>query len=102
MVSLLEGACSRECCILCFNVLAKGTDRNLVNGKNKIIDDLNDLPFVVHNLSDYICKKCLMLVKKRLDLKDRLKDRLSLDSIVSGEMRTNQRFHEAKALSRRR
>ena len=67
MASCVEGACSRESCILCFNVLAKGTDRNLVNGKNKI-------SFVVHNLSKYICKKCLTLAKKQSGLKDKLKD----------------------------
>ena len=69
-----EGACSKDCCILCFNVLVKGTDRNLVNGKNKVVDDLNDLPFVVHNLTEYICKQCLTLVKKRASLKEKLKD----------------------------
>ena len=67
MVLCVEGACFNECCILCFN-------RNLVNGKNKIKDDLNDLPFIVSNLSEYICKKCLTLVKKRMGLKEKLKD----------------------------
>ena len=61
---LHEGKFSKDCCISCFNVLVKGTDRNLVNGKNKVVDDLNDLTLV----------KCLTLVKKRASLKEKLKD----------------------------
>ena len=68
-----QGAPSKECCILCFNSLGKDTDRNLVNGKNKVVEDLKDLPFVVHNLSEYICKRCITLVKKRTGLKEKLK-----------------------------
>ena len=67
---------------MCF----KGTDRKSVNGKNRIIDGFNDFPFVVHNLSEYICKKCLTLVNlKRTVLnagREVKRHRLSLDSIV--------------------
>ena len=68
-----EGASSKECYILCFNSLGKGTDRNPVNGKNKVVEDLKDLPLVVHNLMEYICKRCLTLIKKRTSLKEKLK-----------------------------
>lgn len=71
---------------MCFNVLIKDVDWNLVDGR--IIDDLNDLPSVLHNLSDYICKKYLTLVEKLTDLKATEVKRhiLSLDCIVSGEI----------------
>ena len=44
---------SIKSCILCFGPLLKGTDLNLVNGKSKIIAELEDLPFVVHDSSPY-------------------------------------------------
>ena len=45
-------------------------DCNLVNGKSKIIVELEDLPFVVHDCSPYICKKCLGAIKKRENFKN--------------------------------
>ena len=64
---------STKSCILCFGPLLKGTDLNLVNGKSKIIVELEDLPFVVHDCSPYICKKCVGTIKKRSNLKKNLK-----------------------------
>lgn len=63
---------SASICILCFQLLLKATDRNLVDGKCKVKDELDDLPFVVHRSSSYICKKCLALIKKRKNLKENL------------------------------
>ena len=67
---------STKTCILCFGLLLKGTDYNLVNGKSKIIVELEylpTLPLVVHDCSPYICKKCLGAIKKRSNLKKNLK-----------------------------
>ena len=64
---------STKTCILCFGPVLKGTDCNLVNGKSKIIVELQDLPFVGHDCSPYICKKCLGVIKKRSNLKKNLK-----------------------------
>ena len=64
---------STKTCILCFGPLLKGTDSNLVNGKSKIIVEVEDLPFVVHDCSPYICKKCLGARKKCSNLKKNLK-----------------------------
>ena len=44
-----------------------------MHGKSKIIVELEDLPFVVHDCSPYICKKCLGALKKRYNLKKNLK-----------------------------
>ena len=63
---------SVKSCILCFGPLLKGTDLNLVNGKSKIIAELDDLPFVVHDSSPCICKKYLAAMKKRSNLKRNL------------------------------
>ena len=63
---------SIKSCIPCFGPLLKGTDLNLVNGKSKIIAELEDLPFVVHDSFRYICKKCLAAMKKRSNLRKNL------------------------------
>ena len=63
---------SIKSCILCFGPLLKGTDLDLVNRKSKIIAELEDLPFVVHDSSPYICKRCLAATKKRSNLKKNL------------------------------
>ena len=64
-------------CILCFMVLEKLNERNLVDGKAefKVVSELEDLPFVVRReTSKYICKKCLNTFKKRQSLKQKLKE----------------------------
>ncbi len=60
-------------CVLCFEPLLKATDLNLVDGKTKVKADLEDLPFVVHPSSPYICKGCLRVVKKRKGFKENLR-----------------------------
>ncbi len=61
-------------CILCREKLAKPTDRNFVDGKSKVREELYDLPFFVERTSLYICKRCLTAVKKRKALKEKLKE----------------------------
>ena len=63
-------------CILCCTVLTKGNDRNLVKGKGEIspITEINDLDFVVHNTSSYICRSCLRLLQQRRNLKKKIGD----------------------------
>ena len=68
---------SIKSCILCFDPLLNGTDLNLVNGKSKIIAELEDLPFVVHDLLPYICKKCLAAIKKHVNVKREIQSKLN-------------------------
>lgn len=60
-------------CILCFKLIcSNSSDRNYVRGKSNIQVELEDLTFVVTESSDYICQKCVSLVKKRRTLKNKL------------------------------
>ena len=63
---------SASICILCFEPLLKATDHNLIDGKTKVNAELEDLPFVVHRSSPYICKRCLAVMKKRKNMKENL------------------------------
>ena len=83
-----EGACSKDCCILCFNVLVKNTDRNLVNGKNKVVDNLNDLPFCCAQFVGIFLQAMSEAVYE-VSQPERKIERygLSLDIILSREMR---------------
>ena len=68
--------------ILCLENLEKPNDRNYVDGKNNVRNELDDLPFVVSNASKYICKKCLIisLLRKRRNWKDKI---LEMDDDLS-------------------
>ena len=59
-------------CILCLENLEKPNDRNYVDGKTNVRNEPDDLPFVVSNASKYICKKCLSLLRKRRNWKDKI------------------------------
>ena len=60
-------------CILCFKLICSNSDdRNYVRGKSNIQVEIEDLTFVVTESSDYICQKCVSLVKKRRTLKNKL------------------------------
>lgn len=69
---LMAAISSIEICTVCSNQLKKPQDRNLIEGKTRIIEDLKTLPFEVHVISEYICRSCLALVKKRKTLKEQL------------------------------
>lgn len=72
MAGVLASNMCTDICVLCFEALSKTTDRNLIDGKSKVNVELDDLPFVVHRSSPYICKQCLTVVKKRKSLKEKL------------------------------
>lgn len=65
---------SKDHCILCFKILLSASDRNYTRGKSCVEEELNDLSFVVVNTSEYICKSCLGVVRKRKTLKSKLVD----------------------------
>ena len=73
-LNLMAAATEIDVCTVCLNELGKPQDRNLIVGKTRIIDDLNNLPLKVHLTSDYICRSCLALVKKHKNLKQQLWD----------------------------
>ncbi len=62
-LEILQHGVARERSILfcVYNVSVKDTV--------KIKADLNDLSFVVHNLLEYVCRKCLTVVKKQTGVK---------------------------------
>ena len=72
-------------CILCLENLEKPNDRNYVDGKTNVRNELDDLPFVVFNASKYVCKKCLSLLRKRRSWKDKI---LEMDDDLSVSYRT--------------
>ena len=60
-------------CILCFKIINRNSsDRNYVHGKSNIHVELEDLTFVVTESSDYICQKCIGVVKKGRTLQNKL------------------------------
>ena len=66
-------------CILCFKEIIKDYERFLVQSKKKNTvfaanKALASLDFVVYTLSEYICRQCSALLKKRENLKQNLKD----------------------------
>ena len=73
----LNPVTSELICILCFESLVRPCDRNFVDGRGafKVLDELNDLPFVVRIDFKYICKHCLGMLKKRNALKKSVEQR---------------------------
>ncbi len=61
-----------DVCVLCFELLSKPTDRNFIDGNNKVYEELDDLPFVVKHTSLYIRKRCLTVIKKQRWLKNKV------------------------------
>ncbi len=63
-------------CILCFKEITKDYERFLVNSKKKTIFDVNialaNLDFQVYTLSEYICRQCHGVLKKRQNLQQSL------------------------------
>ncbi len=64
--------CDLDLCCLCLEDLLKPTDRNYVHGKSNAILEIEKLPLRVNLRSVYICKKCLVTLKKRRDLLEKL------------------------------
>lgn len=65
-------AANSDGCVLCGKEIIKPTDRNLVSGKSNARKEIENLPFDVLLLSDYICKSCLAKLRKRNALKEKL------------------------------
>ena len=61
-----------EWCTLCFKQITLSSDRNYVYGKSGAEVELEDLLFVVTKSSQYICKCCLGLLRKRRGIKNKL------------------------------
>ena len=63
-------------CILCFKEITKDYERFLVNSRKKTIFDVNialaNLYFHVYTLSEYICRQCHGVLKKRQNLQQNL------------------------------
>ena len=62
-------------CIFCQTCLEKPSDRNRVESRGgfNVLQEINDLTIVVLRRSEYICKRCLGLLKRRQGLKDNLR-----------------------------
>ena len=54
-------------CVLCFSLIEKQSDRNLVWGRGKfnVYEEIISLQFTVHDTSHHICKQCLRKLQKR-------------------------------------
>ena len=61
-------------CVLCFSVLEKKSDVNLVKGKRSIdiAAEIEDFDFVVQPVSKHICRPCLSLVSQRITHRQKL------------------------------
>ena len=71
----MELMSSVPCCVFCFRLLEKLTDRNFVEsrGEFEVSLEFDCLPFVVRNeVSRHICKQCPGQLKKRYSLKKKL------------------------------
>ncbi len=62
-------------CICCQTYLEKPSDRNRVESRGgfNVLREIKDLPIVVLMRSEYICKQCLGLLKRRSGLKENLR-----------------------------
>ncbi len=85
-------------CITCFATLTKGNDRNLVQsrGEFSVQSEINDLDFVVHPTSSYICRVCLRVLQQRQAL------RKKLDGLNQKLLREYQEKAAAKGLPLKR
>lgn len=65
-------------CILCFKDIIKDYERFLVKSRKKTTFDVNfalaNLDFLVYTVSEYICRQCLGILRKRQNLKQNLED----------------------------
>ena len=63
-------------CVLCFLVLVKASDRNLVRNKGEFLEksEIDDLHLVVHPTSQDICHVCLSILQQRRNHKKKLHD----------------------------
>ncbi|KXJ19520.1 hypothetical protein AC249_AIPGENE18322 [Exaiptasia diaphana] len=79
-------------CVLCFQILAKKCDSNLVFGKGKfsIFQELETLEFTVETQkAKHICQSCLRLLKKRRGLIDSLRIvNSSIANLYSGSLKS--------------
>jgi hypothetical protein len=66
---MVHGLCEYKC-VLCFKVPSNKGDINLLDGKENIRKELDDLSFM--SPANSICKACLALVNKRRSFKERL------------------------------
>lgn len=76
------------CCVFCFVELTKLNKRNVVasRGKFNVGQQLESLPFVVRmEISKYISRKCLGLLKKKSNLKQKLQE---LETDLQSEYRS--------------
>ena len=58
-------------CFLCGSELIDSKDRYLVTGRSSfdIVDAIENLPFDIrYNSESYVCRKCLSLLKKKINL----------------------------------
>ena len=63
-------------CVLCFSLLAKAYDRNLVENKGEfsVKSEIQDLHFVVHSTSPHICRACFRTLQHRRNHKNKVDD----------------------------
>lgn len=61
-------------CVLCFSILKKKCDINLVKGKRSIdiAAEIEDFDFVVQPVSKHICRPCLSVVSQRITHRQKL------------------------------
>ncbi len=61
-------------CVLCFAILEKRSDINLVKGKRSIdiAAEIEDLDFVVQPVSNHICRPCMSVVSQRITHRQKL------------------------------
>ena len=57
-------------CVLCFSTILKNNDRNLVKSRSefKVQEEILSLQFIVHETSPYICRSCVVKLRKRRGL----------------------------------
>ena len=57
-------------CVLCFSLIEKQSDRNLVRGRGKfnVYEEIISLQFTVYDTSHRICEQCMRKLQKRRGL----------------------------------
>ena len=63
-------------CVLCFSQLTKACDQNLAENKGEFLvkTELEDLHFVAHPTSQYICHVCLRSLQQMRNHKKKVED----------------------------